>query len=107
MIVELVILNRPEGMDREAALADARATVGRWRANEALARKLYLLGEDEMAGLYFWPDRDSAERAHDAEWRAQAKARTGAEPVIRYFEPMLLLDNEKDVLADWPGREIL
>ena len=46
MIVELVTFRATPGADRDAILAEARATIPRWRANPQLVRKHYLLSED-------------------------------------------------------------
>ena len=91
------------GADWDAILADARATIPRWRANPALVRKHYLLSEDgeECAGLYVWLTRAAAEMAHDAAWRAGVEKRTGQAPVIRYFQLQMLLDNEAGTVTEW------
>lgn len=70
MIVEFVRFQRPKGWTREQVLADARTTITKWRANEKLVRKHYIIGDDDMVGaFYIWPTREDAERAHDAAWR--------------------------------------
>jgi len=103
MIVELVTFRATPGADWDAILAEARATVSRWRANPQLVRKHYLLSEDgtECAGLYVWPTRAAAEAAHDTAWRAAVAQRTGTPPVIRYFELQMLLDNETGTVTEW------
>ena len=103
MILELVTFKAPPGADWDAILADARATVPRWRANRELVRKHYLLSDDgeECAGLYIWPTREAAQAAHDAAWRAGVEKRTGAAPVIRYFDLQMLLDNEAGTVTEW------
>ena len=103
MIVELVTFKAPAGADWDAILSGARATVPHWRANRDLVRKHYLLSDDgrECAGLYIWPTREAAQAAHDAAWRAAVAERTGSEPVIRYFELQMLLDNEAGTVTEW------
>src|SRR5262245_17351133 len=101
MIVELVTFKAPPGADWDAILSAARATIPHWRANPDLVRKHYLLSGDECAGLYLWPSRAAAEAAHDAAWRAGVAQRTGAPPVIRYFELQMLLDNEAGTVTEW------
>jgi hypothetical protein len=106
VIVELVLFRSPPGMDRDAILADARSTVPRWRANRELVRKHYLLGDDGWGGgFYIWPSRAAAERAHDAAWRAGVEQRTGAPPVIRYFDLLMVVDNERDAVTEWPAAD--
>jgi hypothetical protein len=103
MILELVTFKAPADADWDAILADARATIPRWRANPALVRKHYLLSDDghECAGLYIWPTREAAEAAHDAAWRAAVEKRTGSAPAIRYFALQMLLDNEAGTVTEW------
>lgn len=95
MILELVLFPSPTA-DRDAVLADARTVVARWRADPELVRKHFVLSEDGTTGggVYLWPSRAAAERAHDAAWRAGVIARTGAEPTIRYFDLLMVIDNE-------------
>ena len=104
MIVELVLFRSPPGMDRDAVLQDAKHTLPRWRANKELVRKHYLLSDDGWGGgLYIWPSREAAEKAHNAEWQAGVEQRTGAKPVMRYFDLLMLLDNEKGTVTEWPA----
>jgi hypothetical protein len=102
MIVELVLFKSPPGLDRDAILADARATVPHWQANGDLVRKHYLLGDDGCGGaFYIWPSRAAAEKGHDAQWRAGVKARTGSEPTIRYFDLLMVVDNEAKTVTEF------
>ena len=102
MIVELVLFKSPPGMDREAILADARTTVPRWRANPELLRKHYLLSDDGYGGaFYIWPSRAAAEKGHDEHWRANLKRRTGSEPTIRYFDLLMIVDNEAGKVTEF------
>jgi len=103
MIVELVLFRSPPGKDRDAILADAKTTVPHWRANQELVRKHYLLSDDGWGGgFYIWPSREAAERGHNAEWRAGVEKRTGAAPIIRYFDLLMVVDNEKGAVTEWP-----
>src|SRR5690606_34539806 len=103
MIVELVLFRKPQGMDRAAILEDAKSTIPRWSANRDLLRKHFLLSDDGLtgAGFYIWPSREAAEKAHDAAWRAGVEKRTGAPPEIRYFDLLMLLDNEAGRVTEW------
>jgi hypothetical protein len=103
MIVELVLFESPPGKARAEILEEARATLPRWRANKELLRKHYLVGNDGYGGgLYIWPSREAAERAHNAEWQAMVEKRTGSKPTFRYFELLMLLDNENGTVTEWP-----
>jgi hypothetical protein len=105
MILELVLFKSPQDKSRAEILEGAKHTLARWRANPDLVRKHYLLSEDglEGGGVYIWPSREAAEKGHDAEWRESVKQRTGSEPVIRYFDLLMLLDNEEKVVTDFVG----
>ena len=81
MILELVLFKSPPGMDRAAILEDAKHTVPHWRANPDLVRKHYLLSEDGYS--------------------EGVKRRTGSEPVIRYFDLLMVVDNEKGSVTEW------
>jgi hypothetical protein len=102
MILELVLFKSPPSMDRAAVLEDAKHTIPRWRANPDLLRKHYLLSEDGYAGgVYIWPSKAAAQKGHDAAWRDSVRQRTGAEPVIRYFDLLMVVDNENDSVTEW------
>ena len=93
MIIEMVMFDRPPGFTDADLLDDARSTVAHWQANPDLLRKQFLKGEGEVVGLYLWPDRAAAERAHDAAWVERFRTRTGVEPRMRYFEMFMEIDN--------------
>jgi hypothetical protein len=102
MILELVLFKSPPGMDRAAVLEDAKHTIPRWRASPDLLRKHYLLSEDGYGGgVYIWPSKAAAQKGHDAAWRESVRQRTGAEPVIRYFDLLMVVDNENDSVTEW------
>jgi hypothetical protein len=103
MIVEYVLFKSPPGKSREEILADAKLTVPKWRANKELVRKHYIESEDGYGGaFYIWPSREAAERGHDAAWRAGVEQRTGSTPVIRYFDLLMIVDNEPGKVTEYP-----
>lgn len=103
MILELVLFKSPQNKSRGEILEDAKHTLARWRANPELLRKHYLLSDDglEGGGVYIWPSREAAEKGHDAEWRAGVEKRTGSQPVIRYFDLLMLLDNTQNSVTEF------
>jgi hypothetical protein len=106
MIVELVTFDSPSGWDRAHVLEDAKTVVAKWRANRDLVRKHFLLGIGETggvgAGLYIWPSIDAAKTAHNEEWREGIMKRTGGYPSIQYFDLLLLVDNERGAVTEYP-----
>jgi hypothetical protein len=95
MITEFVLFNLPPGLPRETVVQGMRDVAPRWAADPALIRKTFVY--DAQAGqagaFYLWPDRAAAERAHDAAWRERIVQAYGSEPVIRYFDTPLVVDN--------------
>jgi hypothetical protein len=51
--------------------------------------------------VYIWPSKAAAQKGHDAAWRDSVRRRTGAEPVIRYFDLLMVVDNENDSVTEW------
>lgn len=104
MILELVEFNTPKGWSRAQVLEDAWHVVDKWRANPQLKRKHFLLSLDGKsgAGVYIWPSVDAAQEAHDEAWRQSVIKRTGAAPTIRYFDLLLLVDNEQGEVREFP-----
>lgn len=105
MIVELVTFKAPAGWDRARVMEDAKATVPKWAANRDLVRKHFLRGlgddSDTGAGFYIWPSIEAAKAAHNEAWRESVKSRTGGYPTIRYFDLLLLIDNEAGDVTEW------
>ena len=103
MIVEYVLFKSPPGKSRDEILADAKLTVPKWRANKELIRKHYIESEDGYRGaFYIWPSRAAAESGHDAAWRKGVEQRTGSTPVIRYFDLLMIVDNEAGKVTEYP-----
>ena len=102
MITELVLFDLPAGISREQVVTGMRASADAWRANSELVRKNYLYdaANSKAGGAYLWPSVEAAQRGHDTEWRARIKSMYGSEPVIRYFETPLIVDNAADKLIE-------
>lgn len=95
MITEYVLFDLPPGITREEVVQGMRDVAPRWRADPALIRKTFVYdAEGGQAGaFYLWPSVADAQRAHDAAWRQRIRDSYGSEPVIRYFETPLVVDN--------------
>lgn len=95
MITEYVLFDLPRGLSREEVIAGMHEVAPRWRAEKDLIRKTFVY--DPAAGqagaFYLWTHRAAAERAHDEAWRQRLRASYGSEPVIRYFDTPLVVDN--------------
>jgi hypothetical protein len=95
MITEYVIFDLPTGISREEVVAGMREVAPHWRATPDLVRKTFLYDAqaNQAGAFYTWTNRAAAERAHDAAWRQRLRDSYGCEPVVRYFETPLVVDN--------------
>ena len=95
MITEYVLFALPTGKSREEIVQGMLDIAPKWRANDALIRKTFLY--DPAAGqagaFYLWKTRAAAEAAHDDAWRRGVRETFGSDPVIRYFETPVVVDN--------------
>ena len=105
MILELVEFNSPKCWSRDKVAAEAKHVVPKWQANKELLRKHFLLELNGKtgAGVYIWPSVDAAQKAHNEEWRQSVIKRCGSAPTIRYFDLMLLVDNESGKVTEFPA----
>lgn len=98
MITEFVLFALPAGRSREEIVQGMLDVAPKWRANDALIRKTFLY--DAAAGhagaFYLWKTRSAAEAAHDDAWRQGVRETFGSDPVIRYFETPVVVDNALD-----------
>jgi len=80
---------------RESAIAAQTKSAPTFRAlgERGLLRKDFLNGEAGGGGVYYWTSREAAETWFNAAWRADAKARFGAEPIITYYDSYVTVDN--------------
>lgn len=95
MITEYVLFDLPTGISREEVVAGMREVAPHWRATPDLVRKTFLYDAqaNQAGAFYTWKNRAAAERAHDAAWRQRLRDSYGCEPVVRYFETPLVVDN--------------
>jgi hypothetical protein len=103
MILELVEFNSPKGWSRAQVAEEAKHVVPKWQANKELLRKHFLLELNGKtgAGVYIWPSVAAAQNAHNEEWRQSVIKRCGSAPAIRYFDLMLLVDNESGKVTEF------
>lgn len=95
MITEYVLFSLPTGIPRDEVVQGMRDVAPRWRNAQDLIRKTFVY--DPVAGqagaFYLWKSREAAELAHDQAWRQRIKDTYGSEPVVRYFDTPLVVDN--------------
>lgn len=95
MITEYVLFNLPAGISRDEVVQGMRDVVPRWRDAPDLVRKTFVYDPvaNQAGAFYLWNNRDAAVRAHDETWRRRVRDTYGSEPVIRYFDTPLVVDN--------------
>jgi hypothetical protein len=105
MITEYVLFDLPAGISRNEVVQGMRDVVPRWRANAELIRKTFVYdpAANQAGAFYLWPNREAAQRAHDEAWRRRIRETYGSEPVIRYFDTPIVVDNAVGQTIDEPA----
>ena len=95
MITEYVLFNLPAGISREDVVKGMHEVAPRWRKELELIRKTFVHdpAANQAGAFYLWHNRAAAERAHDHAWRQRTRDSYGSDPVIRYFDTPLVVDN--------------
>lgn len=108
MITEYVLFGLPAGITRDEVVQGMRDGAPRWRNEKDLIRKTFVFdpAASQAGAFYLWKNRQAAERAHDQAWRQGVRARYGSDPVIRYFDTPMVVDNAlgQTIEADAPAR---
>jgi hypothetical protein len=103
VITEIVSFKIPADMSRDAVLEDARQTLDRWRGFPGLLRKTFLMADaGTCMGIYMWESKDHALAGHDAAWLQKAEEKWGNRPVITYCDTLMVLDNSRDEVTEFP-----
>ena len=95
MITVIVNFKLPEGMTREEIVYKFEHTAQKWRDNQDLIRKNYLIDLDRglAGGVYLWKEKVHAEIWLGAEFRKMVKENYGEEPTFHFFETPIVVDN--------------
>ena len=95
MITEYVLFNLPAGISREDVVKGMHEVAPRWRKEAELIRKTFVHdpAANQAGAFYLWHNRAAAECAHDQAWRQRIRDSYGSDPVIRYFDTPLVVDN--------------
>ena len=95
MVTVIVYFRIPEGMMREEIILKFEQTSLKWRDNQDLIRKNYLIDFDKgiAGGVYLWREKIHAEIWLGAEFRKMVKDNYGEEPTFQFFETPIVVDN--------------
>ena len=53
-------------------------------------------------GVYLWRSREDADRLYTDEWRAFVRGKYGSEPVLKYLETPVVVDNVSNEIISTP-----
>ena len=95
MIATLVLFPTAGSLSLEEATTHFNTTAPAYRGRDGLHAKAYIYAEDsaELGGFYLWESREAAEALYTDAWRARATEIYGVEPVVRYFDVPVLIEN--------------
>lgn len=95
MIAALVLFRTDGQISLEQAVERFTTTAPNYRGRDGLHSKAYIYDEDgaELGGFYLWESREAAESLYTDAWRERAREIYGVEPVIRYFDVPILIEN--------------
>ncbi len=98
MITAVVTAPMPKGLSREKYLENTKAIAGRFTDIPGLIRKQFLFDDKAgvVGGVYLWETREQADTCYKGVWRENFVKSTGSQPDIRFFESLVVVDNEID-----------
>ena len=96
MITAIVQFNLPPEIDRQKAAQTFQTIAPLYQEMEGLIHKYFCFSEDgKGAGIYLWESRQAAEKVYAGVWRDRIKELYGVDPEIQFYEPLLIVDNDK------------
>ncbi|MGH9173622.1 MAG: YdhR family protein [Vicinamibacterales bacterium] len=95
MIATLVLFQTNGTLTLDETAARFNTTAPNYRGRDGLHTKAYIYAEDgsKLGGFYLWESREAAEALYTDAWRARATELYGVEPVVKYFEAPVLIEN--------------
>ena len=95
MITVIVYFKLPDGITREEIISKFEQTAQKWRDNQDLFHKNYLIDLDRgiAGGVYLWKEKMHAQIWLGADFRKMVKENYGEEPTFQFFETPIVVDN--------------
>jgi heme-degrading monooxygenase HmoA len=91
-VATLVEIPVPDGVTRELVIAGFAAAEPTYRSVPGLLRKHFVLSErGTFGGVYLWDSAASAQAWFDEAWRTRVRERSGADPVVEWFDVPIVL----------------
>lgn len=63
-------------------------------------RKYYINGDAGAGGVYLWESETAARAWYTPDWAARMQAAHGVEPIVTYYESLVVVDNETGEIRD-------
>ena len=104
MITVIVEFGLPQPISSRQAREIFLSTAPKYKGLPGLIRKYYFLSPDGNAagGVYLWKSREDADRQYTDEWRVFVRGKYGSEPVLKYLETPVVVDNVSNEIISTP-----
>jgi len=104
MITVIVEFGLPQPISSQQAREIFLSTAPKYQGLPGLIRKYYFLYPDgsTAGGVYLWQSREDADRLYTAEWRAFVRGKYGSEPVLKYLDTPVVVDNVSNEIISNP-----
>ncbi len=104
MITVIVEFKLPQPISIQQARETFLSTAPKYRGLAGLIRKYYFLAPDgtTAGGVYLWQSREDADRLYTQEWRAFVRGKYGSEPVLKYLDTPVVVDNVSNEIISTP-----
>jgi hypothetical protein len=104
MITAIVEFKLPQAITILQAREIFLSTAPKYQGIPGLIRKYYFLTPDgsTAGGIYLWESRDDADRQYTAEWKAFVCGKYGSDPVVKYLETPVVVDNVSNEIISNP-----
>ncbi|WP_372678668.1 hypothetical protein [Desulfosarcina sp.] len=104
MITVIVEFGLPKPISSQQAREIFLSTAPKYQGLPGLIRKYYFLFPDgtTAGGVYLWQSREDADRLYTDEWRAFVRGKYGSEPVLKYLETPVVVDNVSNEIISTP-----
>ena len=95
MITVMVEFTLPQAISPQQAREIFLSTAPKYQGLPGLIRKYYFIAPDgtTAGGVYLWHSREDADRQYTEEWKAFVRDKYGSEPVLKYLETPVVMDN--------------
>ena len=95
MITVIVEFKLPQAISSQQAKEIFLSTAPKYQGLPGLIRKYYFIDPDgtTAGGVYLWQSLEDADRQYTEEWKAFVRDKYGSEPVLKYLETPVVVDN--------------